>query len=162
MTFWSPVIRDTVYTVQPGCSVLLVPDRASQEGRYLDHAQSDSELKLKRGIWISWKYVSRGAQSTAQAISWHLEPGFSLVEFGLWSYQPAMWTEIICCQSLQCLSPIFAGVYQYSDMGRSNEWPQWWGLCRTGSSACQIQLLSQCKLPMACVLVYANLHCSNF
>ena len=141
------------------CWYLLELPRREDTLSMLNPVVSSSSV---RAIWIKWKYMSRSVWSTAQAITWHLKPGFSLVEFGLWSYQPAMWTGSICCQRLRCLSLIFTAVFHYLHMGRSNEWPQWWGLCRTGSSARQIQLLSQCRLPMARVLVYANLQCSNF
>lgn len=82
MTLRPSVVQDAVYMPQWGCSILLVLARASQEGRYPEYVQSQSEVKLC-DCWICWKYMSsRVIRSTAQAISWHLKPGFSLVKFG--------------------------------------------------------------------------------
>lgn len=58
----------------------------------LEHPRKEDTLSMFNPIvrsdfvcdsWICWEYISsRGIRSTTQAISWHLEPGFSLVEFG--------------------------------------------------------------------------------
>lgn len=58
----------------------------------LEHPRKEGTLSMFNPIvrssfvcdsWICWKYTSsRDIPSTAQAVSWRVEPGFSLVEFG--------------------------------------------------------------------------------